>query len=88
MYILAGDIGGTKTLLGLFASAPRRPESIEVRRSETRADTSLEVLVDRFLAECGRREPISYAVFGVAGAVRNNRAQLNATDRLGYDVFE
>ena len=29
--ILAGDIGGTKTLLGVFDSAPARPRPVAVR---------------------------------------------------------
>ena len=28
--LLAADVGGTKTLLGLFARAPERPTRIEV----------------------------------------------------------
>jgi glucokinase len=76
MYILAGDIGGTKTLLGLFVPAPRRPQAVEVRKYETRADTSIDVLVRQFLHECGRPEPVSYAALGVAGRVEHGRAQL------------
>jgi glucokinase len=76
MIILAGDIGGTKTLLGLFEAAPRRPATIEVRRYDTRPETSIDAIVDQFLRDCSRDSPVSYAVFGVAGPVRNNQAQL------------
>ena len=76
MYILAGDIGGTKTLLGLFEAAPGRPAAIDVRRYETRADTSLEALIEQFLLDRGRHAQVSCAVFGVAGPVRDNQARL------------
>jgi len=76
MYILAGDIGGTKTLLGLFEAAPRRPATIDVRRYDTREETSIDALVEQFLRDCGRQAPVSCAVLGVAGPVRNNQAQL------------
>ena len=76
MHILAGDIGGTKTLLGLYEAAPSRPAPIDVRRYETRPDTSIEALVDGFLRECGRELPVWCAVLGVAGAVRGNQARL------------
>ena len=76
MHILAGDIGGTKTLLGLFEAAPRRPNAIETRRYETLPEVPIEALVERFLSDCGVQTPISCAVMGVAGPVRDNRAQL------------
>jgi glucokinase len=76
MYILAGDIGGTKTLLGLFEAAPRRPAALDVRRYDTRADTSLDALIDEFLHDCGPQAQVSCAVLGVAGPVRDNQAQL------------
>ncbi len=76
MRILAGDIGGTKILLGLFDAAPRRPAPLDVRRYETRPDTSFDALVRGFLLECGQSTPISCASFGVAGPVRGHQAQL------------
>lgn len=75
MHILAGDIGGTKTLLGLFETAPGRPSLVDTRRYETRADTPIEAIVEEFLRDCDRG-PISCAAFGVAGPVRDKRAQL------------
>lgn len=76
MHILAGDIGGTKTLLGLFEAAPGRPVAIDVRRFETRADTSIDRLIDEFLRDCSRQVPVSCAVLGVAGPVHDNQARL------------
>jgi glucokinase len=76
MYILAGDIGGTKTLLGLFEAAPVRPAVIETQRYETTAEIPIETLVLQFLRDASVHAPISCAVLGVAGPVRDNRAQL------------
>jgi glucokinase len=76
MYILAGDIGGTKTLLGLFEAAPVRPAAIEMRRYETTAEIPIEALVSQFLRDSAVRASISCAVLGVAGPVRDNRARL------------
>lgn len=75
--LLAGDIGGTKTLLGLFAPAPDRPDTIEVGEFVTLAYDGLEAIVHEFLAAQGldpRR--VDAACFGVAGAVTNGVARL------------
>jgi glucokinase len=75
--LLAGDVGGTKTLLGLFASAPERPEAIEVGEFTTLAYDGLEGMVREFL-RARNVEPrrIEAACFGVAGAVTDNVARL------------
>ena len=67
--ILAGDIGGTKTALGLFEPAPGAGGLRALRRSvfPSREHGSLEELVARFLG--AERPPIEAACFGVAGAV-------------------
>ena len=47
---LAGDIGGTKTLLGLFAARrPERPTPIEVGEFVTLDYEGLEAIVREFL---------------------------------------
>ena len=66
---LAGDVGGTKTLLGLFEPAPRRPLLIAERRYDTDAASSLDAIVDDFLRTDGGGRPVSAAAFGVAGPV-------------------
>jgi glucokinase len=66
-FVLAGDIGGTKTSLGLFSPGERRP-ALEVMKSyPSREAYGLEELVATFLAEhpCS----ISRACFGIAGPV-------------------
>src|SRR5207247_9414111 len=49
--ILAGDIGGTKTLLGLFDSAPARPRPTLVRSFGTLDFDDLETMIATFLKD-------------------------------------
>lgn len=73
---LAGDIGGTKTNLGLFGLGEERPV-LEVMESYASAEASgLNELVERFLS--GRQETVSAACFGVAGPV--TRGTVRATN--------
>ena len=74
--LLAGDIGGTKTLLGLFEPAPRRPRLIAQRRYDTDPGSSLDTIVVDFLRTDGEERPVSAAAFGVAGPVVAQVAQL------------
>ncbi|MCU0507502.1 MAG: glucokinase [Anaerolineae bacterium] len=72
--LLAGDIGGTKTVLGVFSTelGPRQPV---VEKSYPSADYgSLEEIALSFLAETGL--PVESAVFGVAGPVIQGRAEI------------
>ena len=71
--LLAGDVGGTKTLLGLFDAAGPSPTPIEVSRFTTLNHDGLVDIIDTFLA--GRHE-IASACFGVAGPVRGHVADL------------
>jgi glucokinase len=73
--LLAGDIGGTKTLLGLFDAAPARPRAIVVRSFGTLDHPDLQTMIAEFMkireaadavAAHGR---IDTACFGVAGPV-------------------
>jgi glucokinase len=73
--LLAGDIGGTKTLLGLFSAADRRPALVAAASFATAEHKSLADIIARFL-EGGQRPPIEAACFGVAGPVREQRATL------------
>lgn len=71
--ILAGDVGGTKTRLALYApgASPRAPER-EQRLPSGEFD-SLEALLRAFMGS--ERPSISRAVFGIAGPVVANRAE-------------
>ncbi|MEP6914733.1 MAG: glucokinase [Acidobacteriota bacterium] len=75
--LLAGDVGGTKTLLGLFTATTDRPASIEVATFVTLDYTGLEPMIGDFLRT--RRtsaDRIEAACFGVAGAVTDQVARL------------
>jgi glucokinase len=75
--LLAGDIGGTKTLLGLFAPAPDRPKPIEIGEFVTLEYDALEPMIREFLAaqNIGTKR-VEAACFGVAGAVTEQVARL------------
>src|SRR5436190_22230426 len=75
--LLAGDGGGTKTLLGLFSPAPERPQPIEVGEFVTLAYDGLEAIIKEFLSAQGvDPKRIAATCFGVAGAVTNQVARL------------
>jgi glucokinase len=74
--LLAGDIGGTKTLVGLFAPDGRRPRAVEVRSYATARFAGVLPLLDAFLQDTGCRTPIAAAAFGVAGPVVARTARL------------
>jgi len=75
--LLAGDIGGTKTLLGLFDSAADRPNAIEVGEFTTLDYDDLVPMIREFLKARGvDPRAITAASFGVAGAVTDQVARL------------
>jgi glucokinase len=75
--ILAGDIGGTKTFLGLFEPAPTRPRPIVVQSFTTLQFPDLSSMIVRFMADCGPlAAPVDRASFGVAGPVVGDTARL------------
>jgi len=75
--LLAGDIGGTKTLLGLFSPARDRPAPIEIGEFITLDYDGLEPMIREFL-RAWKVEPraIAAACVGVAGAVTDQVARL------------
>ena len=75
--LLAGDIGGTKTLLGIFGAAPDRPRPIEIGEFVTLEYEALEPMIREFLAAQNiEARRIEAACFGVAGAVTEQVARL------------
>jgi glucokinase len=82
--LLAGDIGGTNTRLGLFTDASPRPVPVEIRTYATGAFPALETMLAAFLADAGAHAAsIEAAAFGVAGPVVHDRAVLtNAAWRI------
>lgn len=76
--VLAGDVGGTKTWLGIFrAGASDAAAPLALQRSakySSPAAGSLEQLVAGFLAD--DNTPVDYACFGLPGPVTGTRARL------------
>jgi glucokinase len=84
--ILAGDIGGTKTLIGLFEPRVGRPVPVDVRSFPTTEFDGLASIVEAFLAAQPSRPEIHAAAFGVAGPVINQSAQMtNVEWRVSVD---
>jgi glucokinase len=75
MTILAGDIGGTKTVIALFESNSDGLESLAETTFESRAHASLEEILDQFLA-AHRHVKLTAACFGVAGAVIDGKSDV------------
>jgi glucokinase len=73
--LLAGDIGGTKTLLGLFDAVPTRPRPLLVRSFGSLDHADLQTMIAEFLKEAhvggarATRPAVESACFGVAGPV-------------------
>jgi glucokinase len=68
--LLAGDVGGTKSLLGLFTRAPLRPVPVDVKTFPTMRRDGLVSMIREFLkAQPDGAPPIEAACFGVAGPV-------------------
>lgn len=75
--LLAADVGGTKTLLGLFARAPERPTRIEVGEFITLDYDDLVPMIREFLKANGvESRAVAAATFGVAGTVTDQVARL------------
>lgn len=74
MMLLAGDIGGTKTVLALYDPevGPRQPFHNTVYPS--RQFSSLEAIVDTYLQT--HSTAVSHAAFGVAGPIVDDRAEI------------
>jgi len=75
--ILAGDIGGTKTLLGIFEAARGRPRRRAVREYATLDFGALPNIINRFLRDDSiDASAIERGCFGVAGPVIDGTADL------------
>jgi glucokinase len=70
--ILAGDLGGTKTLLALFRERQDRFALLREASYPSRAHATFEEILDAFLA-AGTAERIDAACFDVAGPVSEGR---------------
>ena len=74
--ILAGDIGGTKTLLGLFEPGDQRPIPLHTESFPTTDFGGLPEIIETFFSQRQERPHVQSAAFGVAGPVINQHAQM------------
>jgi glucokinase len=74
--ILAGDVGGTKTLLGVFDRAVPRPSQLHLFRYSTTAFSSFADLLAAFVADLGTVPRLEAVAIGVAGPVVGRVARL------------
>jgi glucokinase len=74
--ILAGDIGGTKTQLGLFSPDDPRPSRLILATYQTLDYPGLPAIIAKFLATERPGAAIERATFGVAGPVINQAAEM------------
>ena len=74
--MLAGDVGGTKTLLGLFERAIPRPRPIVIHAYTTLDFAGLTEVLDAFARDVHQPFALDAATLGVAGPVVNNTARL------------
>jgi glucokinase len=81
--LVAGDIGGTKTLLALYASASGAREPIAEAEFHSASYPSLDAMAREFLST--QNQTAEYACFDVAGPVIGGRAHLT---NLPWDMDE
>ena len=74
--LLAGDVGGTKTLLGLFERADPRPAPVALVAYATSAFPSFTAILDAFARDVARPFSVDAAALGVAGPVIGPMARL------------
>lgn len=76
VMLLAGDVGGTKTLLGLFEPGEVRPRLIVSRAYPTNEFASFTAILDAFARDVGGSMAVDAAAVGVAGPIIDERAAL------------
>jgi glucokinase len=81
--VLAGDIGGTKTNLGLFLKGKRRPLLKVIETYASQEAPNLEHVIDTFLKR--HKVTIASGCFGVAGPVLQGRCKIT---NLPWEVSE
>ena len=72
--ILAGDIGGTNTRLGLFTPERGPDNPVALKKYQSRAYAGLEEIVRSFLDE--HQVSVNQASIGVAGPIKKNQATI------------
>jgi glucokinase len=82
-FILAGDIGGTKTHLALFSKGEKRPKLRALETYPSQQVLDLESIVECFLKS--HDVSISSTCFGVAGPVEDGQCK---TTNLPWSISE
>jgi glucokinase len=78
--VLAGDVGGTSTRLGIFEPRAGRPALVAMRTYGTRDFAGIETMTAAFLRDVGTSpSSLSAACFGAAGPVIDGVARLTNT---------
>ena len=81
--VLAGDVGATKTNLGLFLKGKRRPASRIIETYPSSEFSNIEDIIEIFIKS--HPSPVTGACLGVAGPVQNGRCK---TTNLPWDINE
>jgi len=81
--LLAGDVGGTKTLLGLFQRASSRPSAVAIHAYPTSEFSSFTEILRAFERDARPPDKIDAVASGVAGPVVNQRAKLT---NIAWDI--
>src|ERR1700759_1240148 len=88
--LLAGDLGGTKTLLGLFerGAAPleaggNRPRQVTSHAYPTQEFDRFDAILDAFARDVGGPLTVDAVTIGVAGPIVNRAARLT---NVRFDV--
>ncbi|MCW3465697.1 glucokinase [Chitinophaga nivalis] len=79
-YLLAGDLGGTKTNLALFKASNGALELIREHKYASREYASFSAIIHHFIGECGQTPPQRICI-GVAGPVVNGKVELTNLSR-------
>src|SRR5262249_12470107 len=82
--ILAGDIGGTKTVVAHYEESGGVLQQLRVATFRSREHPSLESILAAYL-KTGPRLPVSAGCFGVAGPVRDGKSR---TTNLPWELDE
>jgi glucokinase len=82
-FVLAGDIGGTKTNLGLFLKGKERPVPKVIETFSSQNAPDLEHIIQQFFEI--HPVPVTHACFGVAGPVVNGKSK---TTNLPWSISE
>jgi glucokinase len=86
MRVLAGDIGGTKTLLQIAECKGGRCRAVREQRFDSASYDTLSSIIHQFLKQ-EKKNPIRTACFGIAGPVRETaRGQFVKVTNLPWEI--